>query len=316
MKKIYLFLIAMVMVAAVFAQKPEVTVKVTTAAPEIDAIADDLWDNFDANAIEGIYTGTAPTVTPTFKLAADASNIYLLLMVEDDNHYPSWMVAGSNNYEYDKVEVYFDVNEVLNDAKGPSAAASGHYQFAPAFAEAGYDIPVATATDAVCYMLDGDGYVYEASFAYSRFSNADAVVMSNESIANLPEGLGFDITVVDRDEATNTRDRMVWANTNGGGLGESWTNMDECGVLRIPVVSGSKTFAATSMKAYPNPAVDNVTINADFNQVVISNVIGQQVKTMAASSKTINISDLSKGVYVIKAYKNDKYVGTAKVTKN
>jgi hypothetical protein len=99
---------------------------------------------------------------------------------------------------------------------------------------------------------------------------------------------------------TTVRQRANW--NNAGAVDEAWNNMDDAGRVTLAPVS-AKNYKNRTMSVYPNPAIDNVTINADFNKVVISNILGQEVKSIAASSKVINISDLSKGVYVIKAYK-------------
>lgn len=314
MKKIYLFLIAMVMVSAVIA-KENIVVNPTSTAPEIDAVIDDMWDNFTETAVEKIYTGTTPSNSATFKLAWDNDNLYMLVVVEDDDHYPGWEAANTAVWEFDKLEVYFDVNDVLNDAKGPSAANTGHYQYAPDIVEAGYGVPTVNALDANCYELDGEGYIMEMSWNWGRFSNAEGVAMDIAKIQALPEKLGFDLCVMDNDEAAPGRQRIVWQN-DGTGAGEAWGNMDDCGTIEIAGKVGVNNIAAATMNVYPNPVIDQLTIGAKFNKVVISNLVGQQVKTIETSSKTINVSDLSKGVYVVKAFNNGKQVGTAKITKN
>jgi hypothetical protein len=40
--------------------------------------------------------------------------MFIFLTVADDNWYPSY-VTGGNNWEYDKPEIYFDVNFLLED---------------------------------------------------------------------------------------------------------------------------------------------------------------------------------------------------------
>jgi len=318
MKKIYLFLIALVLVGSVSA-KENLNVKKAKAAPEIDAIADPIWDLVSTQDIAKPFGTEAPTVTPTFKAMWDADNFYLYVVVEDDDHFPSWEPEpDGNNWEYDKPEIYFDVNAVLDDAKGPNVNV-GHYQCAPGFAEDGYDVPVTDATNyTYCYTLDGEGYIYEYSFMWSRFSNADGVVMDAATVQALPEKMGFDIVINDRDEATGVRTRQVWQHDGSTG-GEAWDNMNGAGTVTLvneEVGVGVKNIAAASMNVYPNPVIDQLTISAKFNQVVITNLVGQQVKSIQTSSKTVNVSDLAKGVYVVKALNNGKQVGIAKFTKN
>lgn len=315
MKKIYSLLIVLLFVGSAFAQTE---FKATTAAIEIDGFAEEAWDVATAYPIDKPFKAEVPTVTATWQALVDAEFIYVLLTVDDDNHWPGWEAAG-DNWLYDKPEVYFDVNEVLDDAVGAGTAGSGHYQYANGFLDGQYDTPfdVAPGTQnpggQFCYSLVGEGYVYEHKFAISSLNDKAGAPFVKTRV------FGFDVTVIDQDEGiTTARQRAVWAcdgNGNNGSTDESWNNLDGAGECKLEIVSSS-TMKNRTMSVYPNPAIDNVTINADFNQVVISNVLGQQVKSIGAKSKTVNISDLSKGVYVIKAYKNDKYVGTAKVTKN
>jgi len=315
MKKIYSLLIVLLFVGSAFAQTE---FKFTTEAIEIDGFAEEAWDAATAYPIDKPFKAEVPTVTATWQALYDAEFIYVLLTVDDDNHWPGWE-AGGDNWLYDKPEVYFDVNEVLDDAVGAGTDASGHYQYADGFLETGYDTPfdVTPGTrnpgGTFCYSLVGEGYVYEHKFAISSLNDKETAPFVKTRV------FGFDVTVIDQDEGiTTARQRAVWGcdgNGNNGSTDEAWNNLDGAGECILEPVSSS-TMKNRTMSVYPNPAIDNVTINADFNKVVISNVLGQQVKSIGAKSKTVNISDLSKGVYVIKAYKNDKYVGTAKVTKN
>jgi hypothetical protein len=73
-----------------------------------------------------------PTLTAYWKMLWDNENIYVLVNVEDDDHFPSWE-TGSAWYQFDNVELYFDLNKVLKDGKGASIANSGHWQNSPSF---------------------------------------------------------------------------------------------------------------------------------------------------------------------------------------
>lgn len=43
--------------------------------------------------------------------------------------------------------------------------------------------------------------------------------------------IGFDVTIIDREASNDTRRRAVWA--NDGSVGESWSNMDACGIITL-----------------------------------------------------------------------------------
>lgn len=323
MKKIYSLLIVLLFVGSAFAQK---TAKIpfATTVPEIDGFMDEIWETAfpNAQAIDVNFQAEVPTIGESKWWALyDNDNFYVMVYVEDDNHYPGWK-SGGNNWEYDKPEVYWDVNlGDLADGVGAGTSNSGHYQLADGFLEDQYDTPQTKAPTAVgnlnpggtyCYTMDGEGYYYEHAVPWANMpdKNGDATTVAKIGT----QEIGFDITVIDQDEGVTTvRQRANW--NNAGAVDEAWNNMNDAGRVTLEKVSAN-SYKNRTMSVYPNPAIDNVTINADFNKVVISNILGQEVKSIAASSKVINISDLSKGVYVIKAYKNNAYVGTAKVTKN
>lgn len=70
------------------------------------------------------------------------------------------------------------------------------------------------------------------------------------------------------------------------------------------------TLDANSIVMYPNPAKDQVTILAsglEIDKIELVNLAGQTIKTVN-SSNTVNTSDLSSGVYLVKIYAADSMV--------
>lgn len=67
-----------------------------------------------------------------------------------------------------------------------------------------------------------------------------------------------------------------------------------------------------SISVFPNPAYDNIRINSTskINNVKITNMLGEVVYSNNYTSKSINISDLSKGIYNIEVTFIDGYVLT------
>jgi hypothetical protein len=315
MKKIYSLLIASLFVGGAFAADKTATVKFTAVAPEIDGFVEGTWDAATPEAITVAFRTEVATVTASWQSLWDDNNSYVLVNVEDDNHWPGWEAVG-DSWLYDKPEIYWDVNAVLKDGGGAGNSA-GHWQLADGFTDGMYDTPITKAGGAsinpggtYAYSLVGEGYEYEHAVPWANLKD-------NNGAAYVPVNggkYGFDVTIIDQDEGITTgRQRMNWA--TAGVVDEAWNNMDEAGIITLQK-GAVNTLKNSSMSVYPNPAIDNVTIKADFNRVSISNILGQQIKSISVKSNVVNISDLSKGVYVIKAYKNDKYVGTAKVTKN
>jgi len=323
MKKIYSLMIGLLIVGSSFAQTLTAVINPTATPPEMDGVVEEVWDAAPVQAIAKTFMTEVPTIgASTWQALYDNDNFYVVVTVPDDNHYPAWM-SGGNAWEYDKPEVYWDVNEVLvGDAPvGVATAGTGHYQLSPGFADGMYDTKQTGAATTqspggdYAYSLVGEGYVYEMAIPWGNFLDLNGTALDVVTAKSRP--MGFDVCVIDQDkDVTTARQRGNWMMDGKSGVAnEAWNDMDGAGTITLNP-GAANTMKISSMSVYPNPAVDNVTINANFNRVSISNILGQQIRNTNVTSRTINISDLSKGVYVIKAYKNEKYVGTAKVTKN
>ena len=66
-------------------------------------------------------------------------------------------------------------------------------------------------------------------------------------------------------------------------------------------------------RVYPNPVVDLLTIEGDFDNVSIFNSLGQKVKS--DSNSIVNMEDVVSGIYIVKTYKDGKCNGYTKVMK-
>lgn len=79
-----------------------------------------------------------------------------------------------------------------------------------------------------------------------------------------------------------------------------------------------KDLSKFNFKSFPNPAKDNLKLTAEnnINKVEIYSLLGQQVinKNLDSKNAEVNISNLSKGVYLVKAYIGNA-VGTYKFIK-
>ena len=78
--------------------------------------------------------------------------------------------------------------------------------------------------------------------------------------------------------------------------------------------------AGSGMVIYPNPVKTTLTLDnlQNANRIVISNVIGQQVITkndLRESRLTLDVSSLSRGIYLISVYRQDGKTETGKFMK-
>jgi hypothetical protein len=209
----------------------------TNDGPVIDAIIDDIWDMVEAVALETDFENENPSVGAYWKALYDENHIFLLLEVDDDEHLPAWMLGAGDHWMYDKPEIYFDVNNILADGGGGNNSGDGHWQFAPPFIEEFYGVPYSESAGLrepvlYCYNPTGNGYIVEYAFPFNAMPQSDGSVLDMEGFKGLPEGIGFDITVIDRDTGDETRNRKVWQN-DGSICGESWACMDPCGTISL-----------------------------------------------------------------------------------
>lgn len=240
-RTITFFLLCGVFALGALAQRPSVVISKASVDPVIDGIVDDVWG--DAQAENNIDMPTLRDGEPTNpSLGASGettwqglwtyTGLYILLRVNDDDFYPHYEVSGSNSWEYDKPELYFDVNILLEDAGGPSTG-EGHYQVAPPFTDGKNDGSKlacgfnGNSGDIVEYaaMVEGPNYLVEYFIPYSGLLDKDGYEV------DLTGELGFDVTILDRDRGDADYSSAVWSNvgTNDG----SWVNMDDCGIITL-----------------------------------------------------------------------------------
>jgi hypothetical protein len=203
-------------------------IKKTNVAPEIDGNVDAVWA--DANVFN-IALGTdagvpsvGPEGTTTWKALWNDEGMFVLLQVNDDVWYPSYKSGGAS-YQYDKPELYFDVNVEKIDGNGPNPnvaekPSAGHYQWAPAAEEAKIDgTPGENNGVTYAFKVSDPAYVAEYFIPFSLLLDKDGVEV-NKSIP-----MGFDVTIIDRDTEAVAELFAVW---NSGG---QWNNMDKAGLV-------------------------------------------------------------------------------------
>ncbi len=249
--KIFTLLLSAVFGTMAMAQAPEAVVKKAPVAPIVDGVVDAIWSGANTYNIAVATDAGEPTLGPvgttTFKVLWTVEGVYVLLKINDDVWNPSYL-SGGNSWEYDKPELYFDVNKVLLDGGGPNstnANTAGHYQVAPAANEAGiFGTNVADADGEHAFMVTDPSYMVEYFVPFSKFKDKDGADID----LTLP--MGFDIAIIDRDGDDIARTYGVWS------AGGSWDNMDNAGTL---VFSQDEAIASNMIKKTDvAPKIDGV----------------------------------------------------------
>lgn len=280
--------------------------KPVATAPAIDGVGDDdCWADLTTSPkhqVDRVFKNDtiaeASDCSGYFQVAFDASNIYVLVSVVDNINYPE---ATGNDFgaawEKDKVEIYFDTKTSnLKDGKGASSGNNG----------AGPDHAQLVANGIVL-----DNITWGAASSYSeKLTGANRLVEFQVAWSDIPgtaEGafdpmkagiFGFDVTIADNDGPTAkhpARRRLCWM--NAGAVDENWNNMDGAGYVES---KGNSAVSTQSVENFNIVVVNNVVILKKAANVSIINLAGQQVKSVTNASQ-VNVSDLSSGVYFVKA---------------
>lgn len=178
------------------------------------------------------------------------------------------------------------------------------------------------------------GEEYAVEFDYRWITTASAnnnLVVRIKNAANLPTNLELIGGTVTDGYALNTSldewftgnfSFVVPAGITGvrllmfKGNGNKPLNLDNVSVTNSTMSLTDLT--AFNFKTYPNPAnaILNVSATSNITKIEVYSILGQKVLTeeINSRSKQINISDLTKGVYIIKTYIN-KTVGSFKFIK-
>ena len=102
---------------------------------------------------------------------------------------------------------------------------------------------------------------------------------------------------------------MLDADDYFGAGATSWTGFTTLGLadpnLAFQIGGGAvgvEEATLSTLSIYPNPVIDNLFITTDatnIEQITIYSVSGQLVMTAATNDKTVDVSALTEGVYVL-----------------
>ncbi len=261
--------------------KSRVIITKTATAPTIGGVVDAIWATANTYNIDQAVVGTTPSLgnsgTTTWKGLWDDNGIYILLNINDNVFFPAYNGVNSGNvWEYDKPEIYFDVNSVLIDGAGTNVPNNGHIQIAPDIIESQISGIMAIDGWGVknSFLVANQTYTAEYFIPFSRLLDKTGIQVTKTA------EMGFDVTVIDRDSEVGYRQRAVW--TNFGLQSESWNTMDDCGTI-ILVGSGA------------NVLVSGITITTPGNVSTITTeagtlLMGSSVLPVDATNKNLTWS--------------------------
>lgn len=319
MKKIFTFLLAACLCSIAWGQRPEAVIeKVGDVMPVIDGQIDDLWETVEQHNVDKPYTGETPTVGSEgetyWKMLWSDQGLYILIVVNDDVWYP--YTGTGDAYTFDKIELYFDTNYVLEDGIGGQNGSTGNRQIAPDPTLTKLNGELLTQT-----ILGGDvQYAFKVdnpAWTTEWFIPWESIPDKDGNLFDKSGTMGFDVDVTDNDGSG--RQRMMWANV--GTVNENWSNMDDAGHITFAGAGDAVNIDALTVSGAQDITVDNGTCQltvavdpVDATQPykwIISGGTG-----MGTVDKHGVVTAIKDGTILVKAVSSDGFIESNEVTIN
>jgi Carbohydrate family 9 binding domain-like/Secretion system C-terminal sorting domain len=323
MKKLFTTIaLVMSIVALTFSQdvivKPKKVISINKTSEKItlDGLAKETsWANAATVQIDSGDVNNTEGFSASFKAIWDADYIYLLITAVDQNPY---LYDGSNSWEKDGVQSYFDVRDSLVVGK---KMAWQHtlpfcYGMTHATMDALSDFPIWNDSTLATYAnlgttLTDNGWMIEARIPIvSLYYNGDDITDYEScqavDIIKANDTIGFAIQANNYNATIATPARTAVVTYPGGG--DTWENSSLWGGLKL-VDAGSliSNASASSFKIYPNPVVDKLKVELNgLKSIEVINIAGQVLlkQVSSANSITVNLSGLDAGMYFVRANGN------------
>ena len=334
MKKIYALLTACLIGIAAIAQTT-LTIGHTDGI-SVDGTADADWTSATANSIESPGDIAATLNEAYFKMLWGDTALYVLVFVDDDDFCPFCPKSdGSGNWtdwQSDRPELFFNFNAQPDTSTtgAENGPANGKYQYAGGFQD-GQTSYVGEADGWLArhyywgYVADEDVYTIEYALPARSLLGADLDTNGTPgTLMTLADGskFGFDISLMDRDATDGDLDSdgslgdgdRKWMKWMAGT--DSWTDMSDAAIITLTTGSSVNTQEVTTVQITPNPVVDYININAEFDAVTFYNALGQEVLSRTNLTDTrVDVAVLPKGLYYVTVLNKNKVVGLAKILK-
>jgi hypothetical protein len=294
----------------------------------IDAWFDD-WANVEPQIDLELYNNEeAPSeddLSAYIKMTWDIEFLYLYLNVTDDNI----VTAEADPWQNDGAEITLLMTGTLEGRAGwnpfwqPETQPGNQklmYVYGNTMAQLATQ-GLNTGTDMRSYeggilemwdKDDGSGYEVEMQLPWSGLNGND-----NDSPLIPENGSKFSMNIgVNDNDGSAREDNVFWAYPNTNNTGDKYALV----TLVDPNAIGIKDVGQEQFNVYPNPAKDVLFIKeaAGIEKISFYSINGQTIKMMKVAEEgilSVNLSDLARGVYMMKIVKSDGSVQLCKFVK-
>lgn len=324
-----LFLALMALfVASVNAQFVPDTVKVSKAsvAPEIDGSIDDVWETVEAISISHYGNAEDGSANPTpeeedftasFKLLWDNEYIYFLGIIVDDllTTPEEYTELGTEDWEVDTWEVYWSPSNSQKDdmsemtqvrlSYANAGNANGSEGVTNGWSEDGFSLDDFVTAQR---LESKDGWVLEAKFDLEAMTGNPDFTQGSSTL------LGCNFNACDNDEELTRKHIGSWIK------GAVWNKADTAGVVELVTTTSIERYegAAIQTLVYPNPSnsVINIQSSVPVDAIEIIDITGSIVKYVDNFNGNVDVSELVKGLYVVRVFSNGQVVNSNRFVRN
>lgn len=327
-KTITLLALTALFIAGVNAQYVPDVIKVskTGVAPEIDGVIDNAWNGVEATTIVNWGDEEDGTASPapdeddfaaSFKLLWDNDYVYFLGIIVDDilTTPEKYTEEKTPDWEVDDWEVYWaPTNTMLPDMSEMTQVRLSYANAANenategvknGWSEGGFaldDFVTAQRTSS------DDGWILEAKFDLE-------VLTGNPDFAQASSTLiGCNFNACDNDE------EVARKNIGGWIKGAEWNQADTLGAIELVTTIAINEFKSNAIQTsvYPNPSSSIISISSSvpFDEIEIVDITGSIIKRVANFNGDVDVSELVKGLYVVRIYSNGTVVNSNRFVRN
>lgn len=300
-------------------QKDTIYAVYTKVAPTIDGTQSDAcWEKADWLPIDQVWIPyNAKMATGDFygkyKVAWDSSYLYILAEITDDSLSDDWTNPLEHWWDDDCIEIFLDENRSKGDHLYNYNAFAYHVSTKYDVVDIGIDQNGLLLNDNLTVRIDTLGpHLYCWEFAIKIYDSSFDPQNPEASRIELYKKklLGLTLAYCDNDQ-TNMRENFIGSMyMSSSTANDNYKNANSFGSLllvdSVPVVIPENIIDKNShepvFSLYPNPAATTLKVSTKSEEILklkIISVTGQVVKSVTTNFKSVDVSKLKKGIYVV-----------------